>query len=76
MGLDTNLISSNTNKVFIALANNQTAKERFDLGGGANMDDYIKLVYLRGAMLCDDMEVQEEIDAVKSRLNNIKNKYL
>jgi hypothetical protein len=70
------ILLSKSDQVILTIANNQTAKERFDLGEGANMLDYLKVVALKKAMLNEDSYVQEKSEEIKSRLNKLKNSYL
>lgn len=74
--LEVEVLSSSADKVIIRMANNQTAKERFDIGDGYNKKDYLKALYLKKLLLREDTDIQEESDKIKSELNHLKNQYL
>ena len=65
-----------TDKVIEIMANNQVAKERFDIGEGYKELDYRKVLYLKRLLVSEDPEITKSIEIIKSRLNHIKNQYL
>lgn len=74
--IDINILADKADKVIMTLADNQTAKERFDLGEGANECDYIATTFLKRVLLSEDPEIVEQQEDIKSKLNQIKNQYL
>jgi hypothetical protein len=74
--VDVDILTEKADKATIILSNSQTAYERFDLGAGASIEDYKALLYLKRVLLSEDSEILEKQDLVKSKLNQIKNKYL
>lgn len=74
--IDINVLVDKVDKVVIALANSQTAKERFDLGEGANECDFIAATFLKRVLLSEDPGILEQREEIKSKLNHIKNQYL
>lgn len=74
--LDAEVLIKKADSVIIFMANNQTAKERFDIGCGYNEEDYSRVIYLRRLLKSTDTEILESFDLIKSELNKLKNKYL
>lgn len=74
--IETEILAKASDKVITVMANNQTAKERFDIGGGYNQEDYKKVLILKRLLLSEDTDIQEGAEVIKSKLNQIKNKYL
>lgn len=74
--MEIDVLVDKADKVIISLANNQTAKERFDLGKGASECDFIATTFLKRVLLSEDPEILKQVEEIKSKLNHIKNQYL
>lgn len=63
-------------EVFIQMANDLLAYERFDIGGSYNQKAFKKAVRLRSISQSSDEEILEKQDLILSELNTLKNIYL
>lgn len=63
-------------KVIQVMANNQMAKDRFDIGEGYKELDYREMLYLERLLSSSEPTIIEHKEAIQSKLNHIKNQYL